>query len=192
MVLVCPQQVCNRCVSQSWGLHWDFTRERSDSKPSLWLVGFVPCRLWTWGTQCSSAVCCLWFFARWPSLSSSIAWHLAARKTTRGHFLSKTDVTILCNIIMKMTALTFVLFCSLEASPDTEGEMAGLPQDTKSRTKDGGTLETVWPSIAVKVPQRYWSLDKQKQCKIRLHFCFDTRSVSDTCVTINVGDHQHY
>ena len=127
VVWMYPQQVCSGCVSQSWGLHWGFTRERSDSKPALWLVGFAPCRLWTWGTQCSSAGCCLWFLARWPSLSSSTAWRLASWKTARGHFLSKTDVTVLCNVIMKMTAVIFVLFCSLEASPDTDREGNGTP-----------------------------------------------------------------
>lgn len=67
---------------------------------------------------------------------------LLLERQQRGHFLSKTDVTVFCNVITKMTAVTFVLFCSLEASPNPEGEMAGLPKDVKSRTVDGGTLDT--------------------------------------------------
>lgn len=94
---------------------------------------------------------------------------LLLERQKRGHFLSKTDVTVFCNVITKMTAVTFALFCSLEASPNTEGEIAGLPKDMKGRTVDGGTLDTVWTSITVKVPQRYWSLDKQRQCRLFLN-----------------------
>lgn len=169
VVLICPQQVFNQCVSQSWGLNWGFTRERSDSKPALWLVEFVPCRLW------AGARSARWLDAAFGSLPGGCPSAgpqpgvLLLQRQQRGHFLSKTDVTVFCNVITKMTAVTFALFCSLEASPSTEGEMAGLPKDMKSRTVDGGTLDIVWTSITVKVLQRYWSLDKQRQCRLFLN-----------------------
>lgn len=43
-------------------------------------------------------------------------------------------LTVLCNVVMKVTAVTFALFCSLEASPDhIQGEEAAQGDEEQAK-----------------------------------------------------------
>ena len=94
-----------------------------------------------------------------------------------GRFLSKTNVTVFCNVIMKMTTITFALLYSLEASPNhTQGEEA-----TRGHEDQDNELWTHQRLFAhpllLKIPQRYYSLDKQRQFHVFLnHLRQDTSS----------------
>ena len=143
MALICPQQGCNQCVGQGWGLDWVFTRERSHSKPAWLLVEFMPCRLElrTWDTYCPLAGCWL------PLVLCQVALPRVAHNLTSGFLKDSKGEGFSARRMLQSFVMSSWKWqpsplpcCILWKQVPTTLKGRRLPEDMKTRTMNCGHI----------------------------------------------------